>query len=40
MGVGGAQRFVGWQAAIFDSAAGVVAHFKLDGGVMDVEVLA
>ena len=34
MGMGGCHRFVGGQAAVFDSAAGIVAHFKLDGGVV------
>jgi hypothetical protein len=40
VGVGGGQRIIGGQATVFDSAAGIVAHFKLDGSVVDVEILA
>ena len=40
MGMSGGKGFVGGQAAVFDGTAGVVAHFKLDGGVMDVELFA
>ena len=38
--MGGGHGFIGGKAAVFDGAAGIVAHFKLDGGVVDVEASA
>lgn len=40
MAASGGEGFVGGQAAVFDGAAGIFGHLKLDGGVMDVEMLA
>ena len=37
VGMGGGHGFIGGKAAVFDGATGIVAHFKLDGGVVDVE---
>jgi hypothetical protein len=37
--MGGGHGFIGGKAAVFDGATGIFAHFKLDGGVVDVKAI-